>query len=64
MCSVVWADLLGPEGGFISGKCSVVVCPTACGGARIGATAGTATPAGPRVGAGVKDEVVDISHPF
>lgn len=51
-------------GGFISGKCSVVVCPTGCGGARIGATAGTATLAGPRVGAGVKDGVVDISHPF
>lgn len=64
MFSVVWADLLGPEGGFISGKCSVVVSPTGCGGARIGATAGTATGAGPRVGAGVKAGVVDISHPF
>lgn len=42
----------------------MVVCPTGCGGARIGATAGTATLAGPRVGAGVKDGVVDISHPF
>lgn len=55
---------MGPEERFISGKCSVVVCPTGYGGARIGATAGTATLAGPRVGAGVKDGVVDISHPF
>lgn len=59
---MVWEDVvMGPEERFISGKCSVVVCPTGYGGARIGATAGTATPAGPIVGAGVKD---DISHPF
>lgn len=64
MCSVVWEDVMGPEERFISGKSSVVVCPTGYGGARIGATAGTATLAGPRVGAGVKDGVVDISHPF
>lgn len=64
MCSVVWEDLVGPVERFISGKCSVVVRPTGYGGARIGATAGTATLAGPRVGAGVKDGMVDISHPF
>lgn len=64
MCSVVWEDVMGPEERFISGKCSVVVCPTGYGGARIGATAGPGTLAGPRVGAGVKDGVVDISHSF
>lgn len=60
MLSVVWADLWGRRG-FISGKSTVVMYPTVCGGARIGAMQGLAQ--GWAVGGG-EDGAVDISLPL